>query len=142
MELQGRRQREATLDAALAEKELKEDEYRRTIEEAKKREVALENDLANMWVLVAQLKKEGSITQVSKMNDMQNEDINQVKDLKVDDVDCEVRVLKERQAQDNLTPASDIPKEEPLVVRLKARMQEMKDKEHRYTGNGDANSHV
>ncbi|XP_073307711.1 kinesin-like protein KIN-7D, mitochondrial [Primulina huaijiensis] len=142
MELQARKQREATLDAALGEKEVKEDEYRRMIEEAKKREVALENDLANMWVLVAQLKKEGSITQVSKINDMQNGDINQVKDLKVDDVDCEDRVLKERQAQDNLTPASDIPKEEPVVVRLKARMQEMKDKEHRYTGNGDANSHV
>ncbi|XP_075476171.1 kinesin-like protein KIN-7D, mitochondrial [Primulina tabacum] len=142
MELQARKQREAALDAALGEKEVKEDEYRRMIEEAKKREVALENDLANMWVLVAQLKKEGSVTQVSKINDTQNGDINQVKDLEVDDVDCEDRVLKERQAQDNLTPASDFPKEEPLVVRLKARMQEMKDKEHRYTGNGDANYHV
>ncbi|KAH1242244.1 Kinesin-like protein KIN-7D, mitochondrial [Glycine max] len=48
-----------------------------------------------------------------------------------------------------------MPKEEPLVVRLKglgreegkeriktARMQEMKEKELKYLGNGDANSHV
>ncbi|KZV57496.1 kinesin-related protein 11 [Dorcoceras hygrometricum] len=119
MELQARKQREATLDAALAEKEVKEDEYMRRIEEAKKREVALENDLANMWVLVAQLKKEGTITQVSKISDMHYVDINPGKDLKFDDRDCDDRVLKERQAQDNLTPASDIPKEEPLVVRLK-----------------------
>ncbi|KAL2477121.1 Kinesin motor family protein [Forsythia ovata] len=40
------------------------------------------------------------------------------------------------------TPASDISKEEPLVVRLKARMQEMKEKELMHNGNVDANSHV
>ncbi|KHN18036.1 Leucine aminopeptidase 1, partial [Glycine soja] len=36
----------------------------------------------------------------------------------------------------------EMPKEDPLVVRLKARMQEMKEKELKYLGNGDANSHV
>ncbi|XP_011092838.1 kinesin-like protein KIN-7D, mitochondrial [Sesamum indicum] len=141
LELQARKQREASLEAALAEKEILEDEYRKKIEEAKKREAALENDLANMWVLVAQLKKEGNVVQEQKMNDRQNEDINQISDLKVADVDIDP-ILKDRQALDNSTTGSNIPKEEPLVVRLKARMQEMKEKELRYTGNGDANSHV
>ncbi|KAK4424110.1 Kinesin-like protein KIN-7D, mitochondrial [Sesamum alatum] len=141
LELQARKQREASLEAALAEKEILEDEYRKKIEEAKKREAALENDLANMWVLVAQLKKEGNVMQEHKMNDRQNEDIKQISDLKVADVDRDP-ILKDRLAPDNSTPGSNIPKEEPLVVRLKARMQEMKEKELRYTGNGDANSHV
>ncbi|KAI3448002.1 hypothetical protein Pfo_004667 [Paulownia fortunei] len=141
LELQARKQREATLEAALAEKEILEDEYRKKVEEAKKREAALENDLANMWVLVAQLKKEGNVMQEQKRNDRQNEDKDQINDPKVGDVDND-QILKDRQTPDNSTPASNIPKEEPLVVRLKARMQEMKEKELRYTGNGDANSHV
>ncbi|KAG8364366.1 hypothetical protein BUALT_Bualt19G0121300 [Buddleja alternifolia] len=140
LELQARKQREAALEAALAEKEILEDEYRKKIEEAKKREAALENDLANMWVLVAQLKKEGGVMQEVKMDERQYEDINQISDPKIDDIAD--AIFKDRQAPDNLTPASDIPKEEPLVVRLKARMREMKEKELRYTGNGDANSHV
>ncbi|XP_011088471.1 kinesin-like protein KIN-7D, mitochondrial isoform X2 [Sesamum indicum] len=142
MELQARKQREAALEAALAEKEILEDEYRKKFEEAKKREAALENDLANMWVLVARLKKEGSVVQEAKVSGRQNEDMDQMSDLKVDDVDCKDSILQDRPDQDNSTPASAVPKEEPLVVRLKARMQEMKEKELRYTGNGDANSHV
>ncbi|KAK4437724.1 Kinesin-like protein KIN-7D, mitochondrial [Sesamum alatum] len=142
MELQARKQREAALEAALAEKEILEDEYRKKFEEAKKREAALENDLANMWVLVARLKKEGSVVQEAKVSGRQNEDTDQMSDLKVDDVDCKDPILQDRQDQDNSTPASAVPKEEPLVVRLKARMQEMKEKELRYNGNGDANSHV
>ncbi|KVH93143.1 Kinesin, motor domain-containing protein [Cynara cardunculus var. scolymus] len=59
-ELQARKQQEASLEAALAEKEMIEDEYQKKFDEAKKRESALENDLANMWVLVAQLKKEAA----------------------------------------------------------------------------------
>ncbi|KAL0384042.1 UNVERIFIED_CONTAM: Kinesin-like protein KIN-7D, mitochondrial [Sesamum radiatum] len=142
MELQARKQREVALEAALAEKEILEDEYRKKFEEAKKREAALENDLANMWVLVARLKKEGSVVQEAKVSGRQNEDMDQMSDLKVDDVDCKDPILQDQQGQDNSTPASAVPKEEPLVVRLKARMQEMKEKELRYTGNGDANSHV
>lgn len=125
MELQARKQREAALETALAEKEFVEDEYRKQVEEGKRREEALENDLANMWVLVAQLKKEsGSLDQ--KTIEMEKKDT----------------VLKEVQILDVSKPGQDIVKEEPLVVRLKARMQEMKDKELRHLGNGDANSHV
>ncbi|GAB4852782.1 hypothetical protein Ancab_016990 [Ancistrocladus abbreviatus] len=53
------KQREAALEAALAEKEFAEEECRKKVDEAKKREASLENDLENMWVLVAKLKKEG-----------------------------------------------------------------------------------
>lgn len=57
MELQARRHREAALEAALAEKELLEEEYKKKFDEAKKKELSLENDLAGMWVLVAKLKR-------------------------------------------------------------------------------------
>ncbi|PWZ12679.1 Kinesin-like protein KIN-7K, chloroplastic [Zea mays] len=45
-----------TREAALAEKELLEEEYKKKFDEAKK-ELSLENDLAGMWVLVAKLKR-------------------------------------------------------------------------------------
>ncbi|PKA64190.1 Kinesin-like protein NACK1 [Apostasia shenzhenica] len=57
MELQARKQREMALESALAEKELLEEEYKRKFDESRKREAALENDLAGMWILVAKLKK-------------------------------------------------------------------------------------
>jgi centromeric protein E len=56
-ELNVRKQREAVLEAALAEKEVIEEEYKRKLDDAKKRELTLENDLAGMWVLVARLKR-------------------------------------------------------------------------------------
>ncbi|CDO97002.1 unnamed protein product [Coffea canephora] len=141
MELQARKQREAAMEAALAEKEVLEDEYRKRVEEAKKREAALENDLANMWVLVAQLKKEGGAIQEPKHNDIQNDSGEHPNDSKIDVV-CEDQIVVEVKPPDPITLSADIHREEPLVARLKARMQEMKEKELRYLGNGDINSHV
>ncbi|KAI8028427.1 hypothetical protein LOK49_LG02G03740 [Camellia lanceoleosa] len=131
MELQARTQREARLEAALAEKDFKQ----------KKRETALENDLANMWVLVAQLKKEGGAIPELSTNERQTDGINHVNDPKIDDVDSKNNVLKERQVTDVTKPAQDVSKEESLVLRLKARLQEMKEKELKYSANGDTNSH-
>lgn len=119
MELQARKQREATLEAALAEKEFVEDEYRKKVEEAKKREAALENDLANMWVLVAQLKKEGGAE--SNTTEKQKDEIDHVSNPRTDDGESNNSVLKERQVFEVTKPAHDIPKEEPLVARLKVR---------------------
>ncbi|KAH6756108.1 Kinesin motor family protein [Perilla frutescens var. hirtella] len=141
LELQARKQREVILEAALAEKEVLEDEYRKNFEEAKKKEASLENDLANMWVLVAQLKKEGNVVQEQKMNNRRNEDKDQISVPKLGIVEKDP-MLNNREASDNTMPHSDVPKEEPLVVRLKARMQEIKEKEMKYSVNGDANSHV
>ena len=56
-ELLAKRQREAALQAALVEKEEAEEEMRRRYEETRRREMALENELAGMWVVVARLKK-------------------------------------------------------------------------------------
>nr|KYP64922.1 Kinesin-related protein 11 [Cajanus cajan] len=139
MELQARKHREAALEAALAEKEFVEEEYRKKTEEAKKREEALENDLANMWVLVAKLKKEGGAVQESNVV-KKNDGAEHINDSKSDDV--ESNIVPKEQLLDAAKPDDEIPKEEPLVVRLKARMQEMKEKELKYLGNGDANSHV
>ncbi|KAH9696451.1 kinesin-like protein KIN-7D [Citrus sinensis] len=157
LELQARKQREAALEAALAEKEFLEDEYRKKVEESKRREEALENDLANMWVLVAKLKKEvGSVPELNTVERHSNGE-DRVCDPKANETDCNT-VLKdrhflevskpadensvERQVLDVPKPADETPKEEPLVARLKARMQEMKEKEQKYQGNGDPNSHM
>jgi centromeric protein E len=51
------REREQVYEAALAEKDQNEAELQRRVEESKQREAYLENELANMWVLVAKLKK-------------------------------------------------------------------------------------
>ncbi|XP_020211244.1 kinesin-like protein KIN-7K, chloroplastic isoform X2 [Cajanus cajan] len=60
------KERELSYEAALLEKDQKEAELQRKIEESKQREAYLENELANMWVLVAKLKKsQGPETDVS-----------------------------------------------------------------------------
>ncbi|GFY99842.1 P-loop containing nucleoside triphosphate hydrolases superfamily protein [Actinidia rufa] len=51
------REREVSYEAALSEKDQREAELQRKVEESKQREAYLENELANMWVLVAKLKK-------------------------------------------------------------------------------------
>ncbi|GFQ04354.1 kinesin-related protein 11 [Phtheirospermum japonicum] len=51
------REREHSYEAALSEKEQNEAELQRKVEESKQREAYLENELANMWILVAKLKK-------------------------------------------------------------------------------------
>lgn len=51
------REREHSLEAVLAEKDQHEVELHRKVEESKQREAYLENELANMWILVAKLKK-------------------------------------------------------------------------------------
>ncbi|KAL9333305.1 hypothetical protein Peur_073444 [Populus x canadensis] len=143
MELQARKQREAALEASLAEKEFIEDEYRKRCEEAKKREEALENDLANMWVLVAKLKKDGSAIPGMNADERHGDGIDHARDPKMNGVEVDQNnAVKERQDLDASQQFDGTPKEEPLVVRLKARMQEMKEKELKYLGNGDANSHV
>jgi centromeric protein E len=58
--------RELSYEAALLDKDHKEAELQRKIEESKQREAYLENELANMWVLVAKLKKsQGAENEVS-----------------------------------------------------------------------------
>ncbi|KAK3013093.1 hypothetical protein RJ639_008154 [Escallonia herrerae] len=56
-ELNARYQREASLVAALSERDKIEGELRKILDEAKRREEDLENELSNMWVLVAKLRK-------------------------------------------------------------------------------------
>ncbi|CAI0377647.1 unnamed protein product [Linum tenue] len=141
MELQARKQREAALEAALAEKEIIEHEYRKRADEARRREESLENDLANMWVLVAKLKKDGGNVPELSTDERPIDTGNRLGEPEPNGFD-DGSVLKERQVIDDPKPADEMPKEEPLVLRLKARMQEMKEKELKHNGNGDANSHI
>ncbi|XP_008461002.2 kinesin-like protein KIN-7D, mitochondrial [Cucumis melo] len=142
-ELQARKQREAALEAALAEKEFVEDQYRKKIEDAKKKEEALENDLANMWVLVAKLKKEGGGVGPELPSDARHNGEVAVECF-VDEKKFKTRTdssITDRGMVDILKPAGvEVPKEEPLVLRLKAKMQEMKEKELKSMTNGDVNS--
>ncbi|XP_038887849.1 kinesin-like protein KIN-7D, mitochondrial [Benincasa hispida] len=144
MEFHARKQREEALEAALAEKELVEDDYRKKMEEAKKREAALENDLANMWVLVAKLKKEGGGGAISdvKSDARQNSEMENVIDTKMDDNETVTIFEEDANLVDNLKKPEETREEEPLVVRLKARMQEMKEKDLKCLGNVDTNSHM
>jgi len=52
-----RRERELAYEAAFQGKNQREAELQRKVEESKQREAYLENELANMWVLVAKLKR-------------------------------------------------------------------------------------
>ncbi|OVA20703.1 Kinesin [Macleaya cordata] len=62
-ELTMSREREMSYEAALMEKEQREAELQKKVEESKQREAYLENELANMWVLVAKLKKSNGTTE-------------------------------------------------------------------------------
>ncbi|XP_035545582.1 kinesin-like protein KIN-7K, chloroplastic isoform X2 [Juglans regia] len=66
-ELAASRERELSYEAALLEKDQRETQLQRSVEESKQREAYLENELANMWVLVAKLKKShGAETEASE----------------------------------------------------------------------------
>ncbi|TYI10620.1 hypothetical protein ES332_A09G154100v1 [Gossypium tomentosum] len=60
-ELAMSKERELSYEAALLEKDQREAELQRKVEESKQREAYLENELANMWVLVAKLKKSNGL---------------------------------------------------------------------------------
>jgi len=124
MELQARKQREAALEAALAEKELLQEEYKRKFNEAKKRETALENDLAGMWVLVAKLKKGGSDISELNADDRSANGIDLSNDQKENKTDYNGALVKERHISNGLVKPNNeqlnhSPELEPLLNRLK-----------------------
>ncbi|GFP84313.1 kinesin-related protein 11 [Phtheirospermum japonicum] len=57
LELKARYQREASLVAALSERDKVEADLRKRLDDAKRNEETLENELANMWILVAKTRK-------------------------------------------------------------------------------------
>ncbi|XP_051149231.1 kinesin-like protein KIN-7K, chloroplastic isoform X2 [Andrographis paniculata] len=59
------REREQAFEAALAEKDQIEAKLQRKVEDSKQREAYLENELANMWILVAKLKKSQGVDDVN-----------------------------------------------------------------------------
>ncbi|CAD6213226.1 unnamed protein product [Miscanthus lutarioriparius] len=132
MELQARRQREAALEAALAEKEFLEEEYKKKFDEAKKKELSLENDLAGMWVLVAKLKK-GALG-ISDLNvDDRTVNLADITNGTKENKGEKNFVLVEKQISDDSvkslsTEGHRSPEFEPLLVRLKAKIQEMKER--------------
>ncbi|TYI87086.1 hypothetical protein E1A91_D04G111900v1 [Gossypium mustelinum] len=63
-ELAMSKERELSYEAALIERDHREAELQRKVEESKQREAYLEHELANMWVLVAKLKKSNGVDPV------------------------------------------------------------------------------
>ncbi|KAJ0502999.1 hypothetical protein HanHA300_Chr11g0419261 [Helianthus annuus] len=51
------REREMSYEAMISKKDKKETELQQRLDKSKQREAYLENELANMWVLVAKLKR-------------------------------------------------------------------------------------
>ena len=96
-----------------------EEQYRKKTEEAKRREEALENDLANMWVLVAKLKKDGGAVPESNI-DKKNDGAEHINGPKTNDV--ESNIVPKEHLLDAPKPDEEMPKEEPLVVRLKVTL--------------------
>lgn len=124
MQLQARKQREAALEASLAEKELLEEEYKRKFDEAKKREMTLENDLAGMWVLVAKLKREASGISELNVDKSFSNGVDLTSDQKENNNEYRDNLLKERQTSDVLEKpineqVNQSPELEPLLFRLK-----------------------
>lgn len=76
-ELLARCQREASLEAALSEKDQREVELQKRMEVAKRHEEDLENELSNMWVLVAKMRKTGIISESSSFEEGNTFDISQ-----------------------------------------------------------------
>ncbi|THU69110.1 hypothetical protein C4D60_Mb08t10970 [Musa balbisiana] len=147
MELQVRKQKEESLEAALAEKVHLEKEYKKKLEEAKKREISLENDLASMWVLVAKLKKGPLCTSELTADKSSTILVDVSDDLKMNTDEHNGSLHQERQAVDSLEKPNNEQLNqnqelEPLLVRLKAKIQEMKEREIDSSGNGETNSHV
>lgn len=123
MELLARKKREAALEAALAEKELLEEEYKKKFDEAKKKELSLENDLAGMWVLVAKLKR-GAFS-ISDLN-VDDRSINLAditNDAKENKGDTNVALVEKQVSDDTVKSLTAeeyrSPEFEPLLVRLK-----------------------
>ncbi|CAN6275714.1 unnamed protein product [Urochloa humidicola] len=65
-------QREAVLEDSLSQKDRRENELLKIIDDAKCREHELENELASMWVLVSKIKKESSQEDVFEFKAKQN----------------------------------------------------------------------
>lgn len=76
-ELLARCQREASLEAALSEKDQREVELQKRMEVAKRHEEDLENELSNMWVLVAKMRKTGIISEQSSFEERNTFNISQ-----------------------------------------------------------------
>lgn len=95
-ELHARKEREAALESALAEKEHMEAEFQKKIDEAKKRETDLENDLAGMWVLVAKLKKERVDSEPRIGEEHETHNIGKVQDDDIKVEECKGRETPEQ----------------------------------------------
>ncbi|KAI3826344.1 hypothetical protein L1987_00391 [Smallanthus sonchifolius] len=66
-ELASSREREMSYEAIISKKDKRETELQQRLDESKQREAYLENELANMWVMVAKLKKsQGAETEPSE----------------------------------------------------------------------------
>jgi len=65
-------QREAVLEDTLSQKDRRESELLKIIDDAKCREHELENELASMWALVSKIKKENSQQDVFEFKAKQN----------------------------------------------------------------------
>ncbi|WMV13125.1 hypothetical protein MTR67_006510 [Solanum verrucosum] len=116
MELQARKQREAVLEAALVEKEILEDEYRKKVEEGKRREAGLGNDLANMWVLISQLRKKNGDTQdVKTVTERQNVGRGNMNDPEMFDSEYNDPILDDGQTVDHATSVAEILKKTLLL---------------------------
>ena len=99
MELKARKEREKNLEVTLLDKEQIEIELRKKLEEAKQREANLENDLAGMWVVVAQLKMEKRTSEELEVDENANRGKGADMHRSVEELQCILEEEKQRSSE-------------------------------------------
>lgn len=132
-ELHARTEREAGLEAALADKENMEERLQWKLEEAKQKEAELESDLAGMWLLVSKLKNNGdSFRELNKKDEIEAENGEYrfripatEKDPNVETYQAKVKKTEKERAVDDLKAGLEVERRrskdmELLVSQLKS----------------------
>lgn len=129
-ELHARTEREAGLEAALADKENMEVRLQWKLEEAKQKEAELENDLAGMWMIVSKMKNNGdSLREVNKKDEFDLDSGFRIpaaeKDLNVEGNQVKVKKTEKERVVDDLRTGLEVERRrskemELLVSQLKS----------------------
>ncbi|MCO5569176.1 hypothetical protein L7F22_022886 [Adiantum nelumboides] len=129
-EIHARTEREAGLEAALADKENMEVRLQWKLEEAKQKEAELENDLAGMWMLISKLSNNGdTFWEVHKKDEFDTDNAFRIpaveKDINVDVSNMTVKKTEKEKVVDDLKAGLELERRrskemELLVSQLKS----------------------
>jgi centromeric protein E len=128
-ELNARKQREAVLETALSERDQIECDLRRRLDEAKQHEEELENELANMWVLVAKLRLSGTNTDDMASKGMHESNILQtrVRNGFLQSSDHSNKIFEEDEIYENMDKISTLEELRASYLKERRRCKELEN---------------